>query len=51
MNKQIIIIISEKLRSSYDVLVIEAFCLNAAQGHMNGAPNKTQTHSWRFASP
>ena len=26
------------------------FCLDAAQDHMNVAPNETQTHLWRFAS-
>ena len=27
-----------------------AFCLDVAQGHMNEAPNETQTHSYRFVS-
>ena len=27
-----------------------SFCLDEAQGRMNGAPNENQTHSWRFAS-
>ena len=26
------------------------FCLDMAQGHMNEAPNETQTHSCKFAS-
>ena len=33
------------------VLVIyKALCFDVAQGQMNGAPNKTRTHSCRFAS-
>ena len=27
-----------------------SFCLDAVQGHMNWTPNKTRTHSCRFAS-
>ena len=26
------------------------FCLDMAQGHMNGAPSETQTHICRFVS-
>ena len=26
------------------------FCLDVAQGYMNGAPNEIQTHMYRFAS-
>ena len=25
-----------------------SFCLDMAQGHMNGAPSETQTHPYRF---
>ena len=32
------------------IVIYEAFCLDVAQGHMNGAPNKTRTLSCRFAS-
>ena len=31
------------------VVIYSALCLDGAQGQMNQAPNKTQTHSWRFA--
>ena len=27
-----------------------SFCLDLAQGPMNGAPSKSRTHSWKFAS-
>ena len=30
--------------------IYEAFCLDVAQGHMEGAPNETRTHLCRFAS-
>ena len=33
-----------------NVVIYKAFCLDMAQGHMNGAPKKTQTDSCRFAS-
>ena len=33
-----------------NVVIYEAFCLDLAQGHMKGAPNKTRTHACRFAS-
>ena len=32
------------------VVIYYAFCLDVAQGHMNGAPNETRTHPCRFAS-
>ena len=32
------------------VIIYQAFCLDAAQGRMNGAPSKTRTHLWRFAN-
>ena len=32
------------------VLIYQAFCLDVAQGRMNGAPNENRTHSCRFAS-
>ena len=32
------------------VVIYKAFCLDLAQGHMNGTPNENWTHSWRFAS-
>ena len=45
----------QRLSSSESVLtcivvIYKALCVNVAQGRMNGAPNKTQTHSCRFAS-
>ena len=27
-----------------------SFCIDVAQGHMNGASNETQTHTCKFAS-
>ena len=38
------------LRVSYEVVIYNAFCLSLAESRMNGAPNETQTHLWRFAS-
>ena len=32
------------------VVIYSAFFLDVAQGHMNGAPNETQTHLCMFAS-
>ena len=32
------------------VVIYKAFCLDVAQGHVNGVPNETQTYLWRFAS-
>ena len=32
------------------VVIYEALCFDVAQGKMNGAPNKTRTHSCRCAS-
>ena len=32
------------------IVIYKAFCFDVAQGRMNGAPNETQTHSYRFAS-
>ena len=32
------------------IVIYEALCFDVAQGRMNGAPNKTRTHSCRFAS-
>ncbi len=29
----------------YRVVIYKAFCLDEAQGHMNGAPKETRTHS------
>ena len=34
-----------------DIVFYYAFCLDAAQGHMNGTPNETRTHLWRLANP
>ena len=31
------------------VVIYESFCLDVAQGHMNGASNETQTHLCHFA--
>ena len=31
-------------------VIYEALCFDATQGRMNGAPNETRTHSYRFAS-
>ena len=36
--------------SRTNLVIYKAFCLEVVQGRMNGAPNKTRTHSWRFAS-
>ena len=33
------------------IVIYEALCFDVAQGRMNGAPNETRTHSYRFASP
>ena len=30
--------------------IYKGFCLDVAQGHMNGAPHETRTHSWRSAN-
>ena len=32
------------------LVIYKAFYLDVAKGHMNGAPNEAQTHSFRFAS-
>ena len=32
------------------VIIYLAFCLDVAQGHINGAPNETQTRSGKGAS-
>ena len=32
------------------VVIYKAFCLDVAQGHINGAPNETRTFLCRFAS-
>ena len=32
------------------VTIYEAFGLDVAQGNINGVPNETRTHSWRFVS-
>ena len=32
------------------VAIYKAFCLDVAQGRINGAPNDNQTHLWSFAS-
>ena len=32
------------------IVISEALCFDVAQGRMNGAPNETRTHSYRFAS-
>ena len=37
------------LNDPYEV-IYKAFCLDVAQGCMNGAPNETQTNSWEFPS-
>ena len=31
------------------VVIYEALCFNVMQDQMNGAPNETQTYSWKFA--
>ena len=31
-------------------VIYEAFCLNVAQGRMNGTPNETRTHLCGFAN-
>ena len=36
--------------SADEVVIYKAFCIHVAQGHINGAPNETLTHSCRFAS-
>ena len=33
-----------------DIVIYKALCFNVAQGRMNGVPNETRNHSWRFAS-
>ena len=33
-----------------NIVIYKAFCLDVVWVHMNGVPNETQTHSWRFAS-
>ena len=32
------------------IVIYDALCLDVAQGHINGAPNETRTHSCKFAS-
>ena len=32
------------------LVIYKAFCSDRAQGHINGTPNKTRTHSFSFAS-
>ena len=32
------------------IVIYKALCFDVAQGRMNGAPNETRTHSYRFAS-
>ena len=32
------------------IIIYEALCFDVAQRRMNGAPNETRTHSWRFTS-
>ena len=32
------------------IVIYKVFCLDVAQGRMDGALNETQTHSWRFVS-
>ena len=32
------------------IVIYKAVCFDVAQGRMSGAPNKTRTHSCRFAS-
>ena len=32
------------------IIIYEAFCLDVAQGRMNGAPNETRTHSLQVCS-
>ena len=34
----------------YLEVIYLAFYLNVVEGHINGAPNETRTHLWRFAS-
>ena len=41
---------NDYFRTIMGVVIYKAFCLDVAQGHTNGAPNETRTHSWRFAS-
>ena len=36
-------VILKLCRQSLEIL--KAFCLDMTQGHMNGAPNETRTHS------
>ena len=32
------------------IVIYEALCFDVAQGRLNGAPNETRIHSYRFAS-
>ena len=40
----------EKVVSHGKVVIYKVFFFDVAQSRMNGAPNETRTHSWRFAS-
>ena len=42
--------LSSREPGRYVVVIYEAFCVDATQGRMNGAPNEIRTHSCRFAS-
>ena len=39
-----------QLVMSGSIVIYKALCFDVAQGQMNGAPNETRTHSYRFAS-
>ena len=41
---------ADSIPMSGRVVIYEALCFDVAQSQMNGAPNETRTHSWRFAS-
>ena len=32
-----------------NIVIYEALCFDVARGQMNGAPNETRAHSYRFA--
>ena len=37
-------------QSNQQIVIYKALCFDVAQGRINGAPNETRTHSFRFDS-
>ena len=49
VKRQLSVSCTEKIELLH-VLIYKALCFDVGQGHMNGVPNETHTHSCRFAS-